>query len=54
VALQLLDPASRQVVWVGWGSKRVIGSEPSEQLIRQAAAEILAPLPRRDPAGSPG
>jgi hypothetical protein len=54
LTLQLLDRASRQVVWVGWGSKRVTGSEPSEQLIRQAAAEILAPLPRRDPAGSPG
>ena len=46
LTLQLLDRASRQAVWVGWGSKRVTGSEPSEELIRRAVAEILAPLPR--------
>jgi len=46
LTLQVLDRASGQPVWVGWGSKRVGDAEPSEELIRRAVTEILAEFPR--------
>jgi hypothetical protein len=47
LALEFFDRATREAVWVGWGSKRLSSADEPDELIRRAVAMILEPFPSR-------
>ena len=47
LTLQFFDRASKQAVWVGWGSKRLSGSDDGDKVIKDAVKKMLEEFPPR-------
>jgi hypothetical protein len=45
LTIELFDRATKQALWIGWGSKRLSDSDDREDVIQSAILKILEPLP---------